>query len=152
MIDECTFSAAEELAYDLQQLDRAKLIGAKTKGGNHFTRNEPLIDKDSSIGCDTRFQILIPSCYSINPVSRTNWEDGPIVKDENFKPGVVPNIPIRESQNALSVALTFIKKSVNSSSPAAIGLFSSSLSNQALATDDEMAKSAFHQDSKQNKS
>ncbi len=151
LIDNGTFSAAEELAYDLQQLGRAKLIGVQTKGGNHFTRNEPLLDKDSGIGCDTRFEILIPSCYSINPASHTNWEDGPIEKKE--KPGVRPDIPTLESKDALNIAITLTKKNIDPPSPTKTGqsIFSSSAPKQEEGKDKTMTKPAFDSDPSQQK-
>lgn len=102
LINQRTFSAAEELAYDLQQLKGATLVGTQTLGGNHFTRGEPLLNQDET-DCDPRFVLLIPCSYSINPASGTNWEDGPI--SEGNSPGVRPNIGIEGDQDALEVAL-----------------------------------------------
>ncbi|MEV4410753.1 S41 family peptidase [Catellatospora sp. NPDC049609] len=60
-----TFSAGEELAYNLQALGRATLIGQTTRGGAHPT--------DAFAITDT-LEITIPTARSINPVTGTNWE------------------------------------------------------------------------------
>jgi len=60
-----TFSAGEELAYDLQALHRASIIGETTKGGAHPVRREKL---------SPTFTLRVPTGRAINPVTRTNWE------------------------------------------------------------------------------
>ncbi|MGX8904541.1 S41 family peptidase [Streptomyces netropsis] len=69
-----TFSAAEELAYDLQQLGRAVVVGERTRGGAH--------------PCDgwtvhPHLEVTVPVGRAVNPVSGTNWEGT----------GVQPDIP-----------------------------------------------------------
>ncbi|MFJ3235850.1 S41 family peptidase [Streptomyces sp. NPDC086787] len=69
-----TFSAAEELAYDLQQLGRAVVVGERTRGGAH--------------PCDgwtvhPHLEATIPVGRAVNPVSGTNWEGA----------GVQPDVP-----------------------------------------------------------
>ncbi len=60
-----TFSAAEELAYDLQTLKRATVVGEATGGGSHGVRPARL---------DDRFMMIVPFTRSINPVTQTDWE------------------------------------------------------------------------------
>ncbi|MEU1151193.1 S41 family peptidase [Streptomyces sp. NPDC005863] len=69
-----TFSAAEELSYDLQQLGRAVIVGETTRGGAH--------------PCDgwtvhPHLEATIPMGKAVNPVSGTNWEGT----------GVRPDVP-----------------------------------------------------------
>ncbi len=69
-----TFSAAEELAYDLQQPGRAVVVGERTAGGAH--------------PCDSwqvhpHLELTVPIARAVNPVSGTNWEGM----------GVLPDIP-----------------------------------------------------------
>jgi hypothetical protein len=65
LIDRRTFSGAEELAYDLQQLGRAVVVGEPSGGGAQpyegWTVHEHL-------------EVTVPTGRGINPVSGTNWE------------------------------------------------------------------------------
>ncbi|MFF7534431.1 S41 family peptidase [Streptomyces bobili] len=69
-----TFSAAEELAYDLQQLGRAVVVGEPTRGGAHPCQDWTL---------HPHLEATVPVGRAINPVSGTNWEGT----------GVQPDIP-----------------------------------------------------------
>ncbi|MFI6475687.1 S41 family peptidase [Streptomyces sp. NPDC050516] len=69
-----TFSAAEELAYDLQQLGRAVVVGERTRGGAHPREGWTV---------HPHLEASIPVGRAINPVSGTNWEGT----------GVQPDIP-----------------------------------------------------------
>ncbi|MFE5240416.1 MULTISPECIES: S41 family peptidase [unclassified Streptomyces] len=60
-----TFSAAEELAYDLQQLGRAVVVGERTRGGAHPREGWTV---------HPHLEASIPIGRAINPVSGTNWE------------------------------------------------------------------------------
>jgi hypothetical protein len=60
-----TFSAAEGLAYDLQALKRATIVGEVTGGGAHPSLVEKL---------DTHFLLIVPNARVINPVTHTDWE------------------------------------------------------------------------------
>ena len=60
-----TFSAAEELAYDLQQLGRATMVGERTGGGAHPRDGFKL---------HPHLEATVPVKRAENPVSRTNWE------------------------------------------------------------------------------
>ena len=69
-----TFSGGEQLAYDLQQLGRAVIIGEPTRGGGHARegfRVHPHLEATISVAA------------AVSPVSGTSWEDT----------GVTPDIP-----------------------------------------------------------
>ncbi|MHC3819560.1 S41 family peptidase [Streptomyces sp. DT9] len=71
---ESTFSAAEELAYDLQQLGRAVVVGESTRGGAHPCQGWTV---------HPHLEATVPFGRAINPVSGTNWEGV----------GVQPDVP-----------------------------------------------------------
>jgi hypothetical protein len=60
-----TFSGGEELAYDLQSLRRAAVIGETTGGGANPAGGHTL---------DDWFVVLVPWGRAINPVTKTSWE------------------------------------------------------------------------------
>jgi hypothetical protein len=60
-----TFSGGEELAYDLQSLQRAVLVGEVTGGGANPARGVPLGDS---------FVAGIPFAHPVNPFTNANWE------------------------------------------------------------------------------
>jgi hypothetical protein len=60
-----TISGGESLAYDLQSLHRATIIGEKTAGAANITRPCKL---------DDWFVMMLPVARAINPVTKTNWE------------------------------------------------------------------------------
>jgi retinol-binding protein 3 len=79
-----TFSAGEELAYDLQSQKRATIVGETTGGGANPFRPERI---------DDRFTLLVPFGRAINPITKTNWEGV----------GVEPDVKVPEEQ-ALATA------------------------------------------------
>lgn len=79
-----TFSAAEEFAYNLKNLERATIVGETTGGGAHPGGAE-LIGE--------RFVAFMPNGRAINPITNTNWEGT----------GVSPHIEI-DSEEALEKA------------------------------------------------
>ncbi|WP_344406282.1 S41 family peptidase [Streptomyces longisporus] len=83
-----TFSAAEELAYDLQQLGRATVVGESTRGGAHPREGWTV---------HPNLEATIPVARAVNPVSGTNWEGT----------GVLPDVPC-PAPDALDRALTLI--------------------------------------------
>ena len=104
LTNEGTFSAAEEFAYDLQQLnahvlkdDRFTIIGKATTGGAHAMTGFPLMDPDSGAINDDYF-LWVPTRTTVNPFTHTNWEDGP-------KKGVQPNVEVDDDQDALALAI-----------------------------------------------
>jgi len=67
LVGPSTFSAAEDFCYSLQQLKRATLVGEKTGGGAHMGRG---LQRLSPL-----FTAFIPVGQSLNPVTKTNWEN-----------------------------------------------------------------------------
>lgn len=81
-----TFSAAEDLAYTLQNLKRSITIGEVTGGGAHPVDGERL---------HPHFMANIPYGRSINPISKSNWEGV----------GVQPDV-LTKASDALKIAHT----------------------------------------------
>ncbi len=79
-----SFSGAEQFCYDLHNLRRATLIGEKTGGAAHPTRNHRIGD---------HFLLATPEYRYFNSVTRTDWEGE----------GVTPDVPAAP-WNALVIA------------------------------------------------
>lgn len=87
-----TFSAAEALAYDLQALKRATIVGEVTGGGANpfeYRRVHP------------HFALSLPEKRSVNPITGTNWQDV----------GVKPDVAVPADQ-ALETALSLAKEAL----------------------------------------
>lgn len=84
LISNRTFSGCEELAYNLQALRRAVVIGETSRGGAHPVEAFKL----SAV-----LELHLPIARSINAVTHTNWE----------QTGVTPDIPC-PATDALDVA------------------------------------------------
>ncbi|MFI2608974.1 S41 family peptidase [Kitasatospora sp. NPDC018619] len=80
-----TFSGGEELAYDLQQLGRAEVVGEATRGGAHPREGWTV---------HPHLELSVPVARAVNPVSGTNWEGT----------GVRPDVPC-DAGSALDRAL-----------------------------------------------
>jgi hypothetical protein len=74
-----TFSGGEELAYDLQQLGRATVVGERTRGGAHPVERFRI---------RPHLQATIPIARSLSPVSGSNWEGT----------GVLPDVPVAAAE------------------------------------------------------
>ena len=85
LTSKATFSAAEELTYDLKSLARATVVGETTGGGAHPTRG---------VRIDTHFLLGVPTARAINPVTKTNWEGT----------GVTPDVDV-PAERALEIAM-----------------------------------------------
>lgn len=84
-----TFSAAEAVAYDLQALGRAVIVGETTGGGaNPFEYRR----------IHAHFALDLPESRSINPITGTNWQDV----------GVKPDVEVPADQ-ALAKALELVE-------------------------------------------
>jgi hypothetical protein len=79
-----TFSGGEELAYDLQALGRAIVIGEVTRGGAH---------PSAVVSLSEQVELRLPVARTVNPVTGGNWEGA----------GVQPDIPATAA-DALEVA------------------------------------------------
>ena len=93
-----TFSAAEALAYNLQALGRATIVGETTGGGAHPFEYRRVHE---------HFALDLPEARSINPITGTNWQNV----------GVQPDVRVA-ADKALAVALDLARESIagNSSS------------------------------------
>ncbi|GIF15975.1 S41 family peptidase [Actinoplanes teichomyceticus] len=60
-----TFSGAEELAFDLQERQRATIVGEVTRGGAH---------PRDGFAVHPHLEVTIPVARSVSPISGTNWE------------------------------------------------------------------------------
>jgi len=60
-----TYSAAEDFAYTMKHLGRAKVVGEVTGGGAH---------PGDFVRLHEHFEAFIPNGRSINPITKTNWE------------------------------------------------------------------------------
>lgn len=87
-----TFSAAERVAYDLQALKRAVIVGEVTGGGANPFEYRRLSD---------HFALDLPESKSINPITGTNWEGV----------GVKPDIQVPADQ-ALDKALELAEQKI----------------------------------------
>lgn len=92
-----TFSAGEELAYDLQALKRATLVGEGTGGGAHPAEDFRIND---------HFKVFVPTARAINPVTRTNWE----------QTGVVPDVKVPEAQALKTAHLALLRQLLDAAS------------------------------------
>jgi Peptidase family S41 len=60
-----TFSGGESLAYDLQALRRAIIVGEPTRGGAHPSEVVALAEQ---------IELRLPAARSVNPITDSNWE------------------------------------------------------------------------------
>lgn len=80
-----TFSAAENLAYTLQQLKRARIVGERTPGGAHGAFGKPVTP---------HLVPMVATKRTINAVTKGDWH----------RVGVVPDIPT-SADEALAAAV-----------------------------------------------
>ena len=79
-----SYSSSEVLAYNLQQLGRAKIVGEKTRGGAYAVKFMSFPELS--------INLKVPYSENINPISKTNYING-----------VIPDFPA-SSDKALIVA------------------------------------------------
>ncbi len=87
-----TFSAAEALAYNLQALGRATIVGEVTGGGAHPFEYRRV---------HAHFALDLPEGRSINPITGSNWQGV----------GVQPDVEVN-AEEALATALDLAKHAV----------------------------------------
>lgn len=75
LIGPTTGSAAEAMAYDLKQLQRATLVGETTLGGANPAQ---------SFALPANFRVMIPIGKAINPITGKNWEGVGVEPDEEI--------------------------------------------------------------------
>lgn len=84
-----TNGIAEDVAYCLQNLKRATIVGEKTAGGS------VKVDK-IKVG-DTDFYVTVPTAKSINPITGSTWE----------VTGVTPDVEVN-AEDALATAIKIV--------------------------------------------
>lgn len=84
-----TKGIAEDVAYCLQNLKRATIVGEKTAGGS-------IKLSKFKVG-DTDFYVTVPTAKSINPITGSSWE----------LTGVIPNVVVN-AEDALATAIKII--------------------------------------------
>lgn len=94
-----TKSAAESLAYQMQALKRAKVIGERTWGGANASRPYRLTE---------HFVAFIPSRRTISPITNTNWEGT----------GVIPDVAVKVD-DALATAKDLLQRPLHAGAPPA---------------------------------
>jgi hypothetical protein len=60
-----TFSGGESLAYDLQALSRAIVVGEPTRGGAH---------RSEVVSLAEQIELRLPTARTVNPITGGNWE------------------------------------------------------------------------------
>ncbi|XP_038592610.1 retinol-binding protein 3 [Micropterus salmoides] len=84
-----TKDIAEDVAYCLQNLKRATIVGEKTSGG--------AVKLDKIKVGDTDFYITVPTAKSINPITGSSWE----------VTGVAPDVEVN-AEDALATAIKIV--------------------------------------------
>ena len=92
-----TGSAAEEFAYDIQQLKRGTVVGGSTWGGANPGDFLPI---------DAHFAIFVPTGAAVNPVSGTNWEGVGVKPDVAVDPAAALETARRLALDKLASAAT----------------------------------------------
>jgi hypothetical protein len=87
-----TFSAAENLAYTLQQFKRARIVGERTPGGAHGAFGKPVT---------SHLVPMVATKRTINAVTNSDWNGV----------GVVPDVPV-SSSDALPVAIAAAREDI----------------------------------------
>ncbi|MFG3700560.1 S41 family peptidase [Micromonospora sp. NPDC047620] len=83
-----TFSAGEEICYNLQAQGRAILIGETTRGGAH---------PSDTYQVSPHVDVRVPCARSINPVTGTNWEGTGVKPDQSCDAEHAWDIAYREA-------------------------------------------------------
>jgi C-terminal processing protease CtpA/Prc len=72
LTSKATFSAAEGLAFALQNRKRATIVGETTRGGAHPSRIKPI---------NAHFKLMVPTSTARDPVSLKDWEGVGVAPD-----------------------------------------------------------------------
>jgi C-terminal processing protease CtpA/Prc len=90
-----TLSAAEDFSYALQALKRAKIIGERTGGGAHPSREFRLTE---------HFTAAIPYARSVSPITGRDWE----------QVGVIPDVSVSAEDALRSAYILALQELVSS--------------------------------------
>jgi peptidase S41-like protein len=88
-----TFSGGEELAYDLQALGRATVVGEVTRGGAHPVTPLPL---------SAHVELRLPVARSVNPRTGGNWEGVGVQPDVQVPAGDALEVARRAALGAIA--------------------------------------------------
>ena len=88
-----TFSGAEEFAYNMNNLNRATIIGETTGGGAH--PGEMMVVSDDLV-------VFVPIGKAINPVSKINWEGTGVEPDLKIIPSKALDLAYFTALNKLN--------------------------------------------------
>lgn len=91
-----TASAAEEFAYDLQQLKRATIVGEISAGA---------ANPGGTVRVNEHFQVFVPTGRAVNPVTGTNWEGV----------GVKPGVAVPEEEALTRAQIVALNKLIETS-------------------------------------
>jgi len=98
LVGENTWSAAECLAYSLQKLKRATIVGEKTNYGAHSTRGPKMLND--------YYVVKMPIGKMVSPITQSNWEGI----------GVEPDIKIGVDDALDTVVLEILSKKMEQNS------------------------------------
>lgn len=87
-----TMSAGESLAYSLQHLHRATVIGETTAGAANITQPRQL---------DDWFALMLPVVRVIDPVTKTSWEGVGVRPDVAVSASAAPDEALRRAERDL---------------------------------------------------
>ncbi|MFR9778139.1 S41 family peptidase [Micromonospora sp. MS34] len=90
-----TFSGGEELAYDLQQLGRATLVGERTRGGAH---------PRTGFRAHPHLELTVPVARPVHAVTGTNWEGCGVAPDVAAPAGEARDTAYRMALESLLAA------------------------------------------------
>lgn len=92
-----TFSGAEDFSYALQTHKRARIVGEKTGGGAHPSREFRVTE---------HFTLAVPFARSVSPITGGNWEGTGVVPDIPVSAGDALHVAYRASLEAVRDAAT----------------------------------------------
>jgi hypothetical protein len=96
-----TYSAAENLAYTLQKVRGAQVVGEKTRGGAHGSFGRPVT---------SHLVPMVATSRTINAVTKSDWD----------RTGVLPDTAV-PAADALKAAVGLAKAAIAETGPAALG-------------------------------
>jgi retinol-binding protein 3 len=92
-----TFSAAEAMAYDLQSLGRAIVVGERTRGG---------ANPGEVVELSGGFSLFVPTGRTVSPVTGRNWDGTGVAPDLPVPAGAALDAALREIWTRLKDAAT----------------------------------------------
>jgi Peptidase family S41/N-terminal domain of Peptidase_S41 in eukaryotic IRBP len=90
-----TFSGGEQLAYDLQQLGRATVVGERTRGGANARQGFPV---------HPHLEVTISVAEAVHPGTGTNWEAAGVAPDVAAEAGQARDVAYQAALRDLIAA------------------------------------------------